>query len=92
MVCYSFSMSVHTDDELLKKAVQVVIEHHAADSSTLQRYLGISYGQAYRLPEKMEQIGVVTEERQVRMRFVIPRSVDEGLSFVELPIPSNDNY
>jgi S-DNA-T family DNA segregation ATPase FtsK/SpoIIIE len=47
------------DDELMEKALQIVVERRSASASYLQRRLKIGYNRAARLVEQMEEMGYV---------------------------------
>jgi S-DNA-T family DNA segregation ATPase FtsK/SpoIIIE len=65
------------DDDMLKDAVQVVIDNRKASTSLLQRRLRIGYGRAARLIETMEEQGIVGAADGSRPREVLVRSMDE---------------
>jgi S-DNA-T family DNA segregation ATPase FtsK/SpoIIIE len=65
------------DDDMLKDAVQVVIDNRKASTSLLQRRLRIGYGRAARLIETMEEQGIVGAADGSRPREVLVSSVNE---------------
>jgi S-DNA-T family DNA segregation ATPase FtsK/SpoIIIE len=65
------------DDDMLKDAVQVVIDNRKASTSLLQRRLRIGYGRAARLIETMEEQGIVGAADGSRPREVLVHSMDE---------------
>jgi S-DNA-T family DNA segregation ATPase FtsK/SpoIIIE len=65
------------DDDMLKDAVQVVIDNRKASTSLLQRRLRIGYGRAARLIETMEEQGIVGAADGSRPREVLVNSVSE---------------
>ena len=48
-----------SDDELFEQAVKLVLKHHTASTSFLQRKLNIDYERAVQLLEDMEADGIV---------------------------------
>ncbi|WP_320128100.1 DNA translocase FtsK [uncultured Sphaerochaeta sp.] len=52
-------MEGNDDDELMEKALQIVVERKCASASYLQRRLKIGYNRAARLVEQMEDMGYV---------------------------------
>ncbi len=65
------------EEDMLRDAVQVVIEGRKASTSLLQRRLRIGYGRAARLIETMEEQGIISSADGNRPREVLVRSVDE---------------
>jgi len=65
------------DDDMLKDAVQVVIDNRKASTSLLQRRLRIGYGRAARLIETMEEQGIIGAADGSRPREVLVSSVNE---------------
>ncbi|HET8991414.1 MAG TPA: DNA translocase FtsK 4TM domain-containing protein [Candidatus Saccharimonadales bacterium] len=65
------------DDDLLKDAIQVVIDNRKASTSLLQRRLRIGYGRAARLIETMEEQGIVGAADGSRPREVLVSSMND---------------
>ncbi len=65
------------DDDMLKDAIQVVIDNHKASTSLLQRRLRIGYGRAARLIETMEEQGIVGAADGSRPREVLVNSIND---------------
>ncbi len=63
-------------DELLPKAVQIVIEHGQASVSILQRRLRINYNRAVRLIDDMEAQGLIGPHRGSKPRDVLVSMAD----------------
>ncbi|MGE5589944.1 MAG: DNA translocase FtsK, partial [Bacillota bacterium] len=63
-------------DELLPKAVQIVIEHGQASVSILQRRLRINYSRAVRLIDDMEAQGLIGPHRGSKPRDVLVSMAD----------------
>ncbi len=66
-----------SEEDMLRDAVQVVIEGRKASTSLLQRRMRIGYGRAARLIETMEERGIISTADGNRPREVLVRSVDE---------------
>lgn len=67
----------HSDDDLYKDAVRVVVESGKASASLLQRRLRVGYARAARLVETMEDRGIVGPQDGARPRDVLISSLDE---------------
>jgi S-DNA-T family DNA segregation ATPase FtsK/SpoIIIE len=65
------------DDDMLKDAIQVVIDNRKASTSLLQRRLRIGYGRAARLIETMEEQGIVGAADGSRPREVLVNSIND---------------
>jgi S-DNA-T family DNA segregation ATPase FtsK/SpoIIIE len=52
-------VDVNDDDELMQRALTIVVERKCASASYLQRRLKIGYNRAARLVEQMEEMGYV---------------------------------
>ena len=65
-----------TDEELLKRSVQLVVEHRMASASMLQRRLRIGYNRAALLIEKMESQGIIGPAEGGKKRQVLINSGD----------------
>lgn len=65
------------DEDMFRDAVRVVIEHHKASTSLLQRRLRIGYGRAARLIEEMEEQGIIGQADGSRPREVLVSSLDQ---------------
>ncbi len=65
------------EEDMLRTAVQVVIEGRKASTSLLQRRMRIGYGRAARLIETMEDRGIISTADGNRPREVLVRSVEE---------------
>jgi S-DNA-T family DNA segregation ATPase FtsK/SpoIIIE len=65
------------DDDMLKDAIQVVIDNRKASTSLLQRRLRIGYGRAARLIETMEEQGIVGAADGSRPREVLVNSLSD---------------
>ncbi len=65
-----------TDEELLKRSIQLVIEHRMASASMLQRRLRIGYNRAALLIEKMESQGIIGPAEGGKKRQVLMNSGD----------------
>jgi Ftsk gamma domain len=68
------------DEDLLEKAVKVVIQYDRSSASLLQRRLSIGYARAARLIDELEEIGVVGPAHGADPREVLIKSYEE---FVE---------
>ena len=82
------------DDDMLKDAIQVVIDNKKASTSLLQRRLRIGYGRAARLIETMEEQGIVGAADGSRPREVLVNSLSDvyGSSISNsLETPEADN-
>jgi S-DNA-T family DNA segregation ATPase FtsK/SpoIIIE len=52
-------VEANDDDELMQRALSIVVERKCASASYLQRRLKIGYNRAARLVEQMEEMGYV---------------------------------
>lgn len=52
-------LDANDDDELMRRALEIVVERKCASASYLQRRLKIGYNRAARLVEQMEELGYV---------------------------------
>jgi hypothetical protein len=75
----SYASTDSSDDQLYRRAVQVVIEGRKASTSLLQRRLRIGYGRSARLIEQMEEEGAIGPADGARPREVLVNSVEEAL-------------
>jgi len=47
------------DDEILKLAIKIIIEHRSASTALLQRKLQIGYGRAAKIIDELEIRGII---------------------------------
>jgi S-DNA-T family DNA segregation ATPase FtsK/SpoIIIE len=51
--------AIDSDDELIEKAIDIIIEMGQASTSSLQRKLKLGYARAVRIMDELEQLGVI---------------------------------
>ena len=59
------------DDEMVEKAIEVVIEAGQASTSSLQRRLKLGYARAARIIDQLEELGVVGPFEGAKPRAVL---------------------
>ena len=64
-------------DELVQKAVEVVVQYDRASASLLQRRLGIGYARAARVMDQLVAAGVVGPHSGAKPADVLVKSYDE---------------
>ena len=69
------------NDELLNKAIEIIVVSKQASISLLQRRLSIGYSRAARLIDEMERLGIVGPFSGSKAREIL---VDESLSLIHI--------
>ena len=69
-------VDANSDDEHLKNAIRIVVEHRTASASMLQRRMKIGYNRAANLIEEMESKGIVGPAEGSKRRKVLWSSED----------------
>lgn len=67
------------DEDMFKKAVDLVISEGKASTSFVQRHLQIGYNRAARLIEAMEKHGIISSANEVGKREVLKTEYTEGI-------------
>lgn len=65
-----------SDDEIFKRAVDIVVKDQKCSTSYIQRKLAIGYNRAARLIERMEKEGIVSASNDVGKRDILFTSAD----------------
>ena len=58
-------------DELIDKAVEVILENNNASTSFLQRKLGVGYARGARLIDELEEMGIIGEANGSKGRKIL---------------------
>ena len=70
-------------DDLMKRAITIIIEDKRPTVSYLQRRMGIGYNKAATLIETLEKYGIISPPDSQKRRQVLYSSVEEALSVIE---------
>ena len=70
-------------DDLMKRAITIIIEDKRPTVSYLQRRMGIGYNKAATLIETLEKYGIISPPDSQKRRQVLYTSVEEALSVIE---------
>ena len=76
-----FSDDIEADAKLLE-AIELAVEEGKISTSLMQRRLGIGYGRAAQLIDKMEELGVVSKPDGTKPRKVLISAADYMEMFV----------
>ncbi|MBE6629562.1 MAG: DNA translocase FtsK [Ruminococcaceae bacterium] len=63
------------EDEKFEEAVRLIVRVGKASTSLLQRHLGVGYGRALRMIDRMEELGFVTPREGNTARGVLPAAL-----------------
>lgn len=74
---------VDEGDDLMKRAIAIIIEDKRPTVSYLQRRMGIGYNKAATLIETLEKYGIISPPDSQKRRQVLYSSVEEALSVIE---------
>ncbi|MBR6374139.1 MAG: DNA translocase FtsK, partial [Victivallales bacterium] len=74
---------VDEGDDLMKRAITIIIEDKRPTVSYLQRRMGIGYNKAATLIETLEKYGIISPPDSQKRRQVLYSSVEEALSVIE---------
>ena len=70
-------------DDLMRRAIEVIIQDQRPTISYLQRRLGIGYNKAASLVDEMVKHGILGPEISKGKREIFPESVDEAMQMLE---------
>ena len=76
-------------DEMLARAIEMVVQQGTASVSLLQRRLGVGYARAGRLVDQMERLGVVSGHEGSKPRSVLIGEADLGRLFHRTDTPDD---
>ncbi len=82
---------VETDaDDMIERAIDLVVEQGTASVSLLQRRLGVGYARAGRLVDAMERMGIVSGHEGSKPRTVLVGTADVDRILRRSPEPQDD--
>ena len=65
------------DDELIKKSIDIIVSNKKASTSFLQRKLSIGYNKAAIIMEKLEEMGIVSEDLGAGKRNILLKNHEQ---------------